>query len=49
MENEMTGIDNKKGHIIGTPAYANWRAFLEDKPSLGAYECLMYTDARLIW
>ena len=45
MENEITEIDNKKGHIIGTPAYANWRAFLENKPSLGAYEYLMYTDA----
>ena len=41
----MTEIDDKKGHIIGTPAYANWRAFLENKPSLGAYEYLMYTDA----
>ncbi len=41
----MTEIDNKKRHIIGTPAYANWRAFLENKPSLGAYEYLMYTDA----
>ena len=47
MANKMTEADNKKGHIIGTPAYANWRAFLENKPSLGAYEYLMYTDARL--
>ena len=45
MANKMTEVDNKKSHIIGTPAYANWRAFLENKPSLGAYEYLMYTDA----
>lgn len=45
MANEMTEIDNQKGHVIGTPAYANWRAFLENKPSRGAYEYLMYTDA----
>lgn len=37
----------KESLIIGTPAYANWRAFLENKPSLGVYEYLMYTDARL--
>lgn len=47
MANVMTEVDNKKGHIVGTPAYANWRAFLEEKPSLGAYEHLMYSDARL--
>lgn len=47
MANKMTEADNKKGYIIGTPAYANWRAFLENKPSLGSYEFLMYTDAWL--
>lgn len=45
MANEITEFDNKKDRMVGTPAYANWRAFLEDKPSLGSYECLMYTDA----
>ena len=41
----MTGIDNKKRRITGPLAYANWQAFLENKPSRGAYEYLMYTDA----
>jgi hypothetical protein len=43
----MTGSDDKKRPLIGTPAYDNWRAFLENEPLLGSFEYLMYTDAWL--
>ena len=37
---------SEKISIPGTLAYANWKAFLENRPSLGQYEYLLYTDAR---
>lgn len=43
----MTDYDNEKHPLIGTPAYDNWQAFLENKPFLGSFEYLMYTDAWL--
>jgi hypothetical protein len=43
----MTDSDNKKRPLVGTPAYDNWRAFLENEPLLGSSEYLMYTDAWL--
>ncbi len=43
----MTDSDEKKRPLIGTPAFDNWRAFLENEPLLGSFEYLMYTDAWL--
>ena len=43
----MAESDNKTCPLIGTPAYDNWRAFLEDRPLLSSSEYLLYTDALL--
>ena len=43
----MTIYHENKCPLIGTPAYDNWRAFLENEPLLGSFEYLFYTDAWL--
>lgn len=43
----MSIPEHKKQLLIGTPSYDNWRAFRANEPLLGAFECLMYTDARM--
>jgi len=43
----MTSSQDKGRALIGTPAYDNWRAFIDGEPLLGTYEFLMFTDARL--
>lgn len=43
----MAQSEDTRRPLIGTPAYDNWRAFLDKEPSLGSFECMMYTDACL--
>jgi len=43
----MADSEDKKRPLVGTPAYDNWRAFLDKEPLLGSFEYLLYTDAWL--
>ena len=43
----MSEDEKAKHQLIGTPAYDNWRAFLDGAQALGSYEYQIYTDARL--
>jgi len=43
----MIGSDKKKRPLIGTPAYDNWKAFLDGEPLINSCEYLMHSDACL--
>lgn len=43
----MKDSNKKKRPLIGTPAYDNWKAFLDSEPLIISCEYLMHTDACL--